>query len=254
MNLLCSKGLTPLSGRGDNYPDIGGAGDGPQCPDRLRPLPCSETCQHGGRRGAQRDHAGTRWHRRGKVHQVLSLGLAEKPMEPHPRATSEVERGTEGEQTTVSRLSSQGGFGPGARLPPAQASPKGLAGLARLGFSFQARPVCQTCSNRTSAQRRHHGVSTGDFSEALEAILGPNAAGLSSTNIARLKGEWKKDLEAWSKRDLSGKKYVYWWLTGSTSTCASTRIALACLCSLGLILYKRVPLSPRCARNIAEFR
>jgi putative transposase len=58
------------------------------------------------------------------------------------------------------------------------------------------------------------GVSTGDFSEALEAILGPNAAGLSATNIVRLKAGWQKDYEAWSKRDLSNKRYVYWWADG----------------------------------------
>jgi len=58
------------------------------------------------------------------------------------------------------------------------------------------------------------GVSTGDFSEALAAILGPNAAGLSPTNVVRLKDGWKKDYEAWSQRDLSSKKYVYWWADG----------------------------------------
>lgn len=58
------------------------------------------------------------------------------------------------------------------------------------------------------------GVSTGDFSDALAAILGPNAAGLSPTNVVRLKDGWKKDYDTWSKRDLSGKKYVYWWADG----------------------------------------
>ena len=58
------------------------------------------------------------------------------------------------------------------------------------------------------------GVSTGDFAEALQAILGPNAAGLSPTNIVRLKDGWQRDYEAWSKRDLSGKRYVYWWADG----------------------------------------
>jgi transposase-like protein len=58
------------------------------------------------------------------------------------------------------------------------------------------------------------GISTGDFSEALEAILGPNAAGLSATNIVRLKEGWQQDYEAWSKRDLAGKRYVYWWADG----------------------------------------
>ncbi len=58
------------------------------------------------------------------------------------------------------------------------------------------------------------GISTGDFSEALAAILGPNASGLSATNIVRLKEGWQKEFEAWSKRDLSKKRYVYVWADG----------------------------------------
>ena len=58
------------------------------------------------------------------------------------------------------------------------------------------------------------GISTGEFTEALEAILGPNAAGLSATNIVRLKEGWQKDYEAWSRRDLRGKRYIYWWADG----------------------------------------
>ncbi len=58
------------------------------------------------------------------------------------------------------------------------------------------------------------GISTGDFSEALEAILGPQAAGLSATNIVRLKEGWKGEYEAWAARDLSTKRYVYWWADG----------------------------------------
>ncbi len=58
------------------------------------------------------------------------------------------------------------------------------------------------------------GVSTGDFSEALAAILGPNAAGLSASNIVRLKEGWQKEYETWAKRDLSRKRYVYMWADG----------------------------------------
>ena len=58
------------------------------------------------------------------------------------------------------------------------------------------------------------GISTGDFSEALVAILGPNAPGLSPTNIVRLKEGWQKDYQEWAGRDLSGKRYVYWWADG----------------------------------------
>lgn len=58
------------------------------------------------------------------------------------------------------------------------------------------------------------GVSTGDFGEALEAILGENAKGLSPTNIMRLKESWEKDFEDWLRRDLSHKHYVYFWVDG----------------------------------------
>ncbi len=58
------------------------------------------------------------------------------------------------------------------------------------------------------------GISTGDMSEALESILGKNAAGLSATNIVRLKSGWKKEYEEWNARDLSKKRYVYLWADG----------------------------------------
>lgn len=58
------------------------------------------------------------------------------------------------------------------------------------------------------------GISTGDFSEALAALLGPNAEGLSSSTIARLKATWWEEYEGWSKRDLKGKDYVYIWADG----------------------------------------
>ena len=58
------------------------------------------------------------------------------------------------------------------------------------------------------------GVSTGDFSEALQAILGPDAPGLSATTVTRLKAIWEGEYEAWSKRSLEGKRYVYVWADG----------------------------------------
>ena len=58
------------------------------------------------------------------------------------------------------------------------------------------------------------GVSTGDFSEALEAILGPKAAGLSASNIVRLKSLWEDEYQEWSRRELSDKRYVYFWVDG----------------------------------------
>ena len=58
------------------------------------------------------------------------------------------------------------------------------------------------------------GVSTGGFAEALQALLGPNAKGLSATTITRLKSVWAKEYEAWEARSLKGKQYVYVWADG----------------------------------------
>jgi putative transposase len=58
------------------------------------------------------------------------------------------------------------------------------------------------------------GVSTGDFAEALQAILGPDAPGLSAATVTRLKAAWEAEHEAWSKRSLKGKYYVYVWADG----------------------------------------
>ena len=58
------------------------------------------------------------------------------------------------------------------------------------------------------------GISTGDFSEALAALLGPNAPGLSATTIARLKQVWSDEHTRWQSRDLSARHYVYVWADG----------------------------------------
>ena len=58
------------------------------------------------------------------------------------------------------------------------------------------------------------GVSTGDFSEALAALVGTDAPGLSQATISRLKAVWKEEYDAWRRRDLSGKRYVYFWADG----------------------------------------
>ena len=58
------------------------------------------------------------------------------------------------------------------------------------------------------------GISTGDFREALQAILGPDVIGLSAETIVRLKQVWQQEYEAWHQRDLSASRYVYWWVDG----------------------------------------
>ena len=54
----------------------------------------------------------------------------------------------------------------------------------------------------------------GDFQEALAALLGKDAPNLSPAVIARLTAEWQADYDAWQKRDLSARRYVYVWADG----------------------------------------
>jgi len=58
------------------------------------------------------------------------------------------------------------------------------------------------------------GISTGDFEEALTALLGKDAPGLSASTIARLKDVWVDEHKRWNERDLSAKRYVYIWADG----------------------------------------
>ena len=58
------------------------------------------------------------------------------------------------------------------------------------------------------------GVSTGDFEEALAALLGKDAGGLSASTVARLKEAWSDEHVRWSRRDLSTKRYIYFWVDG----------------------------------------
>src|SRR4051794_34595307 len=58
------------------------------------------------------------------------------------------------------------------------------------------------------------GVSTGRFAEALAALLGPDAPGLSAATVRRLTEAWQEEHARWQKRDLSARRYVYLWADG----------------------------------------
>uniref|UniRef100_UPI001AE096D8 IS256 family transposase n=1 Tax=Pararhodobacter sp. SW119 TaxID=2780075 RepID=UPI001AE096D8 len=58
------------------------------------------------------------------------------------------------------------------------------------------------------------GVSTGDFQEALAALLGADAPNLSPGVISRLTAGWQEDYDRWQRRDLSARRYVYIWADG----------------------------------------
>jgi putative transposase len=58
------------------------------------------------------------------------------------------------------------------------------------------------------------GISTSDFPEALRALFGPDAKGLSANTVTRLKAAWEEEYRTWSKRSFKGKHYVYVWADG----------------------------------------
>src|SRR5450755_2487283 len=58
------------------------------------------------------------------------------------------------------------------------------------------------------------GISTGDFQEALAALLGKDAPNLSPAVVSRLTAEWQGEYGHWQKRDLSARRYLYVWADG----------------------------------------
>ena len=58
------------------------------------------------------------------------------------------------------------------------------------------------------------GISTGDFQEALSALLGQKAPNLSPSVVGRLTADWQAEYERWQERDLSARRYVYVWADG----------------------------------------
>lgn len=58
------------------------------------------------------------------------------------------------------------------------------------------------------------GISTGDFQEALQSLLGEDAKGVSANVVVRLKEKWGREYDEWNLRDLHDKEYVYLWADG----------------------------------------
>jgi transposase-like protein len=79
------------------------------------------------------------------------------------------------------------------------------------------------------------GLSTGDFSEALKVLLGPEATGFSATTITRLLQVWQEEYQAWRKRSLEGKEYVYIWADGVYFNIRLEEDRLACLVVVGVL-------------------
>jgi transposase-like protein len=79
------------------------------------------------------------------------------------------------------------------------------------------------------------GPSTDDFSEPLEALWGSESAGFSVTTIARLPRVWQEKYEAWQKRSLAGKEYVYAWTDGVYFNVRTDGDRLTCLGIVGVL-------------------
>ena len=110
------------------------------------------------------------------------------------------------------------GIGPVAvRQPRVRDREAGAADPGRIRFSPSILPpyMRRSKSIETLLPLLYlKGISTGDFSEALAALLGKDASGLSASAIGRLKDGWSGEYAAWQKRDLSTRRYVYIWADG----------------------------------------
>lgn len=58
-----------------------------------------------------------------------------------------------------------------------------------------------------------HGLSSGDFTPALEGFFG-SAAGLSAATVTRLTAQWQDEARAFGSRSLADVDYVYLWVDG----------------------------------------
>ena len=79
-----------------------------------------------------------------------------------------------------------------------------------------------------------HGVSTGNMQEALAALLGPEAAGLSASAVARLKSCWTEEYRLWRRSKLGKDRWVYLWVDGIYSGLRADDQRLCALVVIGV--------------------
>jgi transposase-like protein len=78
------------------------------------------------------------------------------------------------------------------------------------------------------------GISTGEMQAALEALVGPEAKGLSASTIARLKQVWRAEYETWRQRRLDAEQWVYLWVDGLYSGLRAETQRLCALVVIGV--------------------
>ena len=118
------------------------------------------------------------------------------------------------------------GYGPARQIqtgigPVEVARPKvrdrGASGAKRIRFSSAILPLWARRTKSLDALLPVlylRGISTGDFQDALSALLGKDAPNLSPSVIARLTADWQAEYQCWQRRDLSARRYVYVWADG----------------------------------------
>lgn len=104
-------------------------------------------------------------------------------------------------------------------LGPVKVKAPKVRDKSRQGIKFNSA-LLPPCLRKTKAVEEVlpwlylKGISPGDFQKALQALLGSEAKGLSSSTISRLKVIWEQEHETWSGRGFNGKRYVYIWADG----------------------------------------
>ncbi len=78
------------------------------------------------------------------------------------------------------------------------------------------------------------GISTGEMQPALEALVGPEAKGLSASTVARLKQSWREEYEGWRQRRLDAEQWVYIWVDGIYSGLRADSQRLCALVVIGV--------------------
>ena len=78
------------------------------------------------------------------------------------------------------------------------------------------------------------GISTGEMQAALEALVGPEAKGLSASTVARLKQTWREEYETWRQRRLDEEPWVYLWADGIYSGLRAEQHRLCALVVIGV--------------------
>ena len=61
------------------------------------------------------------------------------------------------------------------------------------------------------------GISSGEMSEALKVLVGPDATGLSANTVSRLKQVWAQEYRSWCEDRLEKDVWVSVWADGAYS-------------------------------------